>query len=216
MDDQIENNPFDTETWGLLPSYFEKLPNKIQINIWGDPELSFAEKEAQKLAGTLAQHFNQIEAAYFPRRANYDYYPVIGIFDLSEVEPIDKGVRIIGLPVGYQMTSLIAAIQAVSFQGTTLEAATRIPLQKLQKDIQLEILTAAENEGGALVAKSAFGLAVASPKIRAYLIMTDAFPIANVRYSVNDLPHLVINGRHHVQGMVGEEEILKQIAAAVK
>ncbi len=216
MDEKLENYPFDAETWDLLPGYLENLPHKVQINIWGDPAESRTEKEAQTLATTLAKHFNQIEAAFFPRRVNYDYYPVIGIFDLAGNTPTDKGIRLIGLPAGYQMTSLITAIQATSFQGTTLEAATRIPLQKLKQEVQLEILTSAEDEAGALMAKSAFGLAVASPKIRSYLIMTDAFPIANVRYSVKELPHLVINGRNHVQGVLEEEGLLKQIAATVK
>lgn len=215
MDETLENNPFDLETWNLLPGYFEKLPRKVQINIWGDPNASFAEDQAQKITTVLAARFDQIASAFFPRRVNYDYYPVIGIFDFAEEAPQDKGVRLIGLPTGYQMTSLIAAIQSVSFQGTTLEAATRIRLQKLDKEVQLEILTSAEDEAGALLAKSAFGLAVASPQIRAYLIMTDAFPMANVRYSVKELPHLVINGRHHIQGVVEEAELLKQIAAAI-
>ena len=215
MEDLLENNPFDTETWALLPDYFEKLPRKVQINVWGDPTGSLGEGEAKRLAETLASRFSQIEASFFPRRANYPYYPVIGIFDRGREEALDKGVRIIGLPAGYQMTSLIAAIQAVSFQGTTLEAGTRIKLQGLKQDVKLELLTAANDEYGALVAKSAFGLAVASDHIRTFLIMTDSFPIANVRYSVSYLPHLVINGHSHIQGEVTEEEILRQIAAAL-
>ena len=216
MDDLSDRNPFDAETWALLPEYFEKLPRKVQINVWGDPEDSFGEQEAERLIKTLAARFTQIDAAFFPRRANYPYYPVIGIFDCEGDEAVDNGVRIIGLPSGYQMTSLIAAVQAVSFQGTTLEAATRIRLQSLNKDVQLELLTGADDEAGAIVAKTAFGLAVASPHIRAFLIMADTFPIANVRYSVSYFPHLVINGRTHIQGVVEEEVLLKQIAATLK
>ncbi len=128
----------------------------------------------------------------------------------------DKGVRIIGLPSGYQMTSLIAAIQAVSFQGSSLEAATRIRLQSLAKEVKLELLTAANDESGSVLAKTAFGLAVASPYIRTYLIMADVFPLINVRYSVSFLPHLVINGRSHIDGVVEEEALLKHIAKALK
>jgi alkyl hydroperoxide reductase subunit AhpF len=211
-----ENNPFDSETWALLSDYFENLPRRVQINVWGDPDGDFGEREANRVAAALSARFAQIEAAFFPRRANYAYYPVIGIFDLEGEAAIDKGVRIVGLPSGYQMTSLIAAIQAVAFQGTTLEARTRIRLQALNEEINLELLTAANDEAGTLVAKSAFGLAVASPFIRTFLIMTDSFPVANVRYSVSSLPHLVINGRIHIQGVVEEEALLKQIAAGVK
>jgi hypothetical protein len=65
------------------------------------------------------------------------------------------------------------------------------------------------------MAKIAFGLAVASPHIRSFLIMTDVFPVAAVRYSATYLPHLVINGRVHIDGIAEEEEVMKQIAKAV-
>ncbi len=216
MDDlSFNNNPFDAETWTLLPDYFEMLPRQVQINVWGDPMVGVGEQEAVRVAKTLADRFPQIEAAFFPRRENYPYYPVIGIFDREGEEAVDKGVRIIGLPSGYQMTSFIAAIQAVSFQGSSLEAATRIRLQSLKKEVKLELLTSADDEIGAVVAKSAFGLAVASPFIRTYLIMTDIFPIINVRYSVSYLPHIVINGRTHIDGPISEEVLLKRIAQAL-
>ncbi len=76
-----DDNPFDNETWALLPDYFDKLPTPVQINVWGDPKAEFGEAEAVRLAETLASRFPQISAAFFPRRINYPYYPVIGIFD---------------------------------------------------------------------------------------------------------------------------------------
>jgi hypothetical protein len=59
-------------------------------------------------------------------------------------------------------------------------------------------------------------MAVAHPRVRAYLIMADAFPEAVIRYSVNYVPHTVINHRVHVEGVVNEEGLLKHVAAAVK
>jgi alkyl hydroperoxide reductase subunit AhpF len=215
MYDSLNDNPFDAETWALLPDYFEELPNPVQINLWGDPETSQGEKEALRLIQALANRFEPINARTFPRRANYPYYPVLGIFGLEGNETIDYGVRLIGLPSGYQMTSLIAAIQAVSFQGSSLEAKTRIILQGLKKDVRLELLTAANDEGGATMARTLFGLAVASPTIRSFLIMADVFPVASVRYSVTYLPHLVINGRNHIDGVIDEEQLLQKIAAAL-
>jgi alkyl hydroperoxide reductase subunit AhpF len=216
MHNSLNDNPFDEETWDLLPTYFEKLPHPVQIHFWGDPNSGQGEKEALRLVQTLAGRFKQVDAIIFPRRTNYPYYPVLGIFGLEEKEAIDYGVRLIGLPSGYQMTALIAAIQAVSFQGASLEATTRIRLQGLDQDVRLELLTAANDEAGAVMAKTAFGLAVASPYIRAFLIMVDVFPMASIRYSAAYLPHMVINGRSHIEGVLDEEELLKKIAAALR
>ena len=216
MHNSLNDNPFDEETWDLLPTYFEKLPHPVQIHLWGDPDSGQGEEDALRLVQTLADRFKQIDATILPRRTNYPYYPVLGIFGLEDKEAIDYGVRLIGLPSGYQMTSLIAAIQAVSFQGSSVEAKTRLRLQGLDQDVRLELLTAANDEAGAVMAKTAFGLAVASPHIRTFLIMADVFPVASVRYSAIYLPHMVINGRSHIEGILEEEELLKKIAYALR
>lgn len=215
MSDQRNNHPFDAETWALLPDYLAKLPNPVQLRVWGDPKASTGEREAARLAKGLADGFEQIEMSLLPRRVNYPYYPVIGVFGLENEEATDFGVRMIGLPAGLQMTSLIAAIQAVSFRGTTLEARTRIQLSKLQTDVKLELLSSADDELGTIMAKTVFGLAVANNHIRSYLIMADVFPEAMWKYSARHLPHLVINGRVHADGELSEEMILRQISLAV-
>jgi alkyl hydroperoxide reductase subunit AhpF len=208
---------FDAETWEHLHDAFDKMPNAVQINLWGDPQMSLGEAEATRLCRTLADAFEQISFRPLPRRINYDYYPVLGIMGLEDGEEQDFGLRIIGLPAGYQLTSLIAAVQAASFRGVTLEPKTRLLMRGLSTAVTLEILSAAEDETGALVAKHGFGLAVASPDIRTYLIMGDVFEEALIKYSVSDLPHTVINGHYHVNGMIEEEEtLLRHIASAVK
>ena len=204
---------FDKDTLAQLPSFFEALPEPIRIHVWGDPENFPIEREALNLVEMLSSQFKGIHHQQFPRRENYPYYPVIGIMGMGneEEEFTDFGVRLIGLPAGYQMTSLVAAIQCVSFRGMTSEAITRIQLHKLESDITLEMITSTEDEGGPKVAQQIFNMAVASPRIRSYCVISDAFPEALVRYSVNDLPHLIINGRTHLEGVVSEETILNHI-----
>ncbi len=221
MDEQTTqpdpNNPFDAETWALLPSYFDQLPNPVQINLWGDPQMSLGEREAARLCHALAERFEQITYRILPRRINYDYYPVFGMMGKEGDGEVDYGVRIIGNPAGYQLTSLIAAIQAVSFRGVTLEPKTRLMMRGLDSAVALEIVSAADNESGALVAKNAFGLSVANPHIRTYLIMGDVFEEAMIQYSVTELPHIVINNRYHVSGLIeSEEALVEHIAKAVK
>lgn len=213
--------PFDADTWALLPGYFDKLPRPVHLHMWGSEQKTEDERETAVLCRTLAEHFEKIHFRIFPRRVSYDYYPVIGVMGIDETvtegpNEIDYGVRIVGWPVGYQLTSLITAIQVVSFKGQTLEPKTRIQLRGLKQEVSLQILTAANNETGALVAKSAFGFCLAHEQVRAYLIMADRFPEAAIKFSVNQLPHTVINGRYHVDGPLSEEDLLKHIARALK
>jgi alkyl hydroperoxide reductase subunit AhpF len=203
---------FDEETWATLPDLIERLPEAVQVKMWGDEAASEAERQTAVLLRTLAEKFDSITFEKLPRRANYSFYPVIG---LMAADHQDLGLRIIGQPAGIQLTTLIAAIQAVAFGGQTLEPVTRIKLSKLTSDVTIEVLTDIEDELGTIAAKHAFGLAVASSHIRTYVIMTDQFPEALTRYSVNYLPHVVVNGRVHIEGMIEENELLRQVALAV-
>ena len=208
----MEKPLFDEETWASLPDFIDQLPEVVLVRMWGDVEGSAAERETAVLLRTLADKFDNINFDLRPRRVNYDFYPVLGVLTADQQ---DLGVRIIGHPAGMQLTTLIAAIQVVAFRGQTLEPVTRIKLSRLSSDITVEVLTATDDEVGALAAKHAFGLAVASPHIRAFTIMTDQFPEALTRYSVNYLPHVVINGRVHIDGMIEEGDLLKQIGLVV-
>jgi alkyl hydroperoxide reductase subunit AhpF len=214
----MEQTPhqFDAETWAQLPSFFDNLPTPIRLHVWGDGQATPAEGEAIRLVRMLAERFEQIDHRVLPRRINYTHYPVIGIFRAEEEVAVDHGLRIIGLPAGYQLTSLIAAIQCLAFRGTTSEATTRIQLSRLVDSVDIEILTSTEDQQGPLLAQMAFNMAVFSPQIRAFLIVTDGFPDALVRYSVNSLPHMVINNRIHVEGLVDENGLLQHIAAAIR
>lgn len=209
----MEQSLFDEETWASLPDFIEQLPEGVQVRMWGEAEGSEAERATAVLLRTLAQKFEQITFEIFPRRINYDFYPVIGVFTADQQDP---GVRLIGHPAGIQLTTLIAAIQVVAFRGQTLEPKSRIQLSRLTQPVTIEVLTATDDEGGAVAAKHAFGLAVASPHIRSFAIMTDQFPTALTRYSVSYLPHVVINGRVHIDGLIDEGELLRQVALALK
>lgn len=207
-------DPFDEETWAQLPALLAHLPEPVHLVVWGD-EVTPPEAEAAQLCRTLAGHFPIITTQMLPRRANYNYWPVIGVMRGGQAAYEDVGARIIGLPHGYQMTSFITAIQAVSFQGMSSEALTRIQLGKLKKEVRVELLTAADNEVGALMAHPLFNMAVVSPYVRVFMIMADQFPLIVQRYSVNYLPHTVINGRVHLEGVADEAAILRHMARAV-
>jgi alkyl hydroperoxide reductase subunit AhpF len=207
---------FEDETWAQLPQFLDHLPRPVALHVWGNAQSSHLEMEALRLAQALSQRFEPISYRVLPRRIDFPYYPVVGVLGLEDDEAIDFGLRFIGPPSGLQLTSFVGAIQSVAFRGMTSEARTRIHLQRLTTELRLELITSAEDEAGTVMAHQIFNMAVASPYVRAYVIMGDLFPDALLRYSVSHVPHLVIDGRVHVDGVVGEDAILRLMARATK
>lgn len=214
---ELEHEPehlFDEETWAQLPSLLAHLPEPVHLVVWSDAS-SPHDAEAARLCQTLARHFAPISTEIRPRKPNYDYWPVIGVMRGTAVTHEDPGIRLIGLPRGYAITVFIAAIQAVSFRGMTSEALTRIQLSKLEKEVRAELITASDNEAGVMMAHPLTNMAAASPLVRVFIIMADQFPVIVERYSVHFLPHTVLNGRVHIEGVVDEKDILAHMATAV-
>lgn len=208
---------FDGESWSQLTGFLEELPRPVRLVVWASEEGGRFEKEALRLTGSLAERFDALQAERRDRVPRHHHYPVIGFMGLDkEGLDVDFGVRMVGLPAGYQINSLVGAIQAVSFRASNLEGRTRIQLSRLPAaaSIDLEVFTSAENEGGVLIATLAAGLAVASMQLRTFIVMADVFPDIAQRYSVRNLPHMVINGRVHIEGLLDEEGLLRQIARA--
>lgn len=218
MERMDKQSLFDHATWGTLDGFIRRLPEPVKIVVWGEAEHSLGEREAIRLGEKLAERYEIVHFEQRPRRENYHYYPVLAIMRLAEGEEVDDGIRLIGLPAGYQINGLVGAIQAASFQGSQLEARTRIQLSRLPADARLdiEVFTSAESEESALVATLAAGMAAASPQIRAFLIAADVFPQAAVRYSARTLPHTVVDGRIHIQGVLDEEAMLRQLRLALR
>lgn len=198
-----------------IAQFVERLPEPVKLVVYGDPAGTRDEQDAMRLGQSMADRFEILHYEQRPRQEDYPYYPIIAFLRLSDGEEIDYGVRIIGLPAGYQINSVIGVIQAHAFQAQNLEPLTRIQLSRLPKKADIEVFCSADNEASTLVATLAAGLAVASPKVRAFIIMADVFAQATLRYSIHHLPHSVINGKIHVEGTVDEAELMKRLAMAM-
>ena len=207
---------FDEGMWKELDSALTNLPNPVHLLMYGFEDASEGEGETAVLCQALAHRYEKISYKRRPRRKAYSFYPVVAINGGEGKETVDYNLRIIGWPSGFQVTSLITAIQIVSLKGQTVDPMVRAQLRKLTQEVQFELLTDAEDEGGVLVAKQLFDMAVESEHIKVYVVMVDQFADAIVRYSVNSLPHLVINGRVHIEGVPDDKTLIEHMAMAIR
>ncbi len=207
---------FDEAMWKEVHNAMVNRPAPVHFLLYGFEDASEGEGKTAVLCQTLANRYEKINYTRRPRRKSYKFYPVIAVNGEKDGEHVDHNIRVIGWPSGFQVTSLLSAIQTVSLQGMSVDPMVRAQLRKLTHDISFELLTDAEDEGGVMLAKRIFGMAVESEHVKAYVVMVDQFTDAIVRYSVNELPHLVINGRMHLEGIPDDKTLIKHMAAAIR
>ncbi|MEM8860495.1 MAG: hypothetical protein AAGD96_19400 [Chloroflexota bacterium] len=211
------SGPFSEETFEVLGSFLNNLPEKVRLVVHASVQNSCTEEHTAELCSVLAERFEMIEYRNRPRIADFPWHPITAVYGVDEHgKDIDYRIRFFGHPAWYQINSLIGAIQAVSFRGSTLEAKTRIHLSRLKKEVSIETFTSPENEGGVPMATMACNFAVVNPHIRTFVCMANDFPSLIAQYSIYSLPHTIINKNHHLEGLYDEDKFLKAIAKSVK
>ncbi len=207
---------FSKEVIIALESFLKELPEPVRLSLWATPNKELT-RHAIELCQSLADHFEMIEFVDHSDTLQPLHSPLIGVEGIDENgESIDYRLRILGVPAGYHINSLVGMIQAVSFRGMTLEAMTRIQLSRLQDAVTIELFSAASNENGVPMASLTSNFAVVNPNIGLTLVMIDAYPQLAIERSIYQIPHTVINNRHHLQGTYNEEGFLKVLARLLK
>ena len=207
---------FSQEVLDVLDSFLHELPEPVRLVLWATPGQEMT-RNAFELCSALAKRYDQIDFVDHSEQIQPLHSPLIGIQGVGEEgESIDYHLRILGVPAGYHINSLVGMIQAVSFRGMTLEAVSRIQLSRLKDLLKIEVFSAPSNEDGVRMATLTANVTVVNPNIATTLVMIDAFPQLAVERSIYTIPHTVINARHHLQGTYKESSFLKILARLVK
>jgi len=207
---------FTEDVFDVLDTFLLNLPEKVILALWATPGKEMT-KQAAELCSSLANRYEMIEFSDRSEILQPLNSPLIGVLGLNEAgEEVDYHVRVLGVPAGYHINSLMGMIQAVSFRGMTLEALTRIQLSRLQDIVKIELFSAPSNEAGVPMATLTANFAAVNANIATTLVMIDSFPNLATERSIYTIPHTMINGRHHLQGNYNEEQFLKTLSRILK
>jgi glutaredoxin-like protein len=123
----------------------------------------------------------------------------------------DYGIKIYGIPGGYEFTTLIEALKIVSTGETDLAQETKDFLDSLDKDVHLQVFvtpTCPYCPGAVVLAHR---MAYYSPKVKGDMIEATEFPELSVKYNVMGVPRTVINEKEFQEGAAPEEMIIEKI-----
>jgi glutaredoxin-like protein len=128
-------------------------------------------------------------------------------------EPKDYGIRLYGIPSGYEFGTLIEDINMVSKGDPGLSAKTLAALEQLPGPIEIQVFVTPTCPYCPRAVLLGHKLAMASDKVKASMVEATEFPHLASKYQVYGVPRTVVNDVIHVEGAVPESMLMDKMAA---
>jgi glutaredoxin-like protein len=186
----------------------EKMVDPVKIiNFTQEIECRFC-SETRQLAQEIATLSDKITVEVYDFMADGDKAKELGIDKIPALAIIGKkdyGVRIYGIPYGYELQTLIEAVINVSRGTTDLSDKTKAILADVKAPVQIQVFVSLTCPHCPVAAAVAHKLAVESDLIRADVIDAGEFPDLAQKYAVIGVPKIVINEKVEFVGAFSED-----------
>ena len=202
---------------GLIPDdkkelfkkdFKDKLENPVRILMFTQEiECRFC-SDTRQLVQELAALSDKIQAEVFDFVADAQKAKKYGIDKIPALAVIgakDYGVRIYGIPYGYELQTLIEAITNVSKGRTDLSEETKKILADVKAPVHIQVFVSLTCHHCPVAATVAHKLAVENNMIRADVIDGTEFPQLAQKYSVTGVPKVIINEKIEFVGAFNED-----------
>jgi glutaredoxin-like protein len=132
-------------------------------------------------------------------------YNINKIPALAIIGAKDHGVRIYGIPYGYELSTLIEAIVNVSIGKTDLSTKTKSILSEVKKPVHIQVFVSLTCPHCPVAAAVAHKLAIESDLVKADVIDSGEFPDLAQKYAVMGVPKIIINEKIEFVGAFNED-----------
>jgi len=191
----------------LKKDFIEKMVDPIKIVVFTQEfECRYCE-DTRKIAEELATVSDKItvEVHDFLKGDEAKEYGVERIPALAIIGKKDYGVRIYGIPYGYELQTLIEAIINVSRGQTDISEKTKQILEDVETAVHIQVFVTLTCPHCPTAAVIAHKLAVECDLVRADVIETSEFPDLAQKYNVIGVPKVVINEKIEFVGAFNED-----------
>jgi glutaredoxin-like protein len=199
--------PYDKKEL-LRKEFKEKMEDPVKILMFTQEiECKFC-SDTRQLAQELAALSDRISVEVYDFVADANKAKELGIDKIPALAIIGKkdyGVRIYGIPYGYELQTLIEAITNVSRGRTDLSEETKKILADVKAPVQIQVFVSLTCHHCPVAATVAHKLAVENDMIRADVIDGTEFPQLAQKYSVTGVPKVIINEKIEFVGAFNED-----------
>ncbi len=128
----------------------------------------------------------------------------------------DSRVRYYGIPSGYEFSTLIEDIEAVSRTDKEIDESALAKISKIDKPVKIKVFVTPTCPYCPRAVKIAHKFAIANPNIIGEMIETHEFQEDASKFGVSSVPHIVINDDVQFVGALPEDEFADHVVEAFK
>jgi len=164
--------------------------------------------DTRQLVQELASLSDKISAEVYDFVADAAKAKELGIEKIPALAIIgskDYGVRIYGIPYGYELQTLISAIIGVSKGKTDLSDKTKAILADVKSPVHIQVFVTLTCPHCPVAASIAHKLAIESDMITADVIDSSEFAALAQKYAVIGVPKIIINEKVEFVGAFSED-----------
>jgi glutaredoxin-like protein len=143
-----------------------------------------------------------------------DRPPTIAVLGREGAGFVDHGIRLVGAPVGHELTSLVDAIVSVSSRDAGLTAESRGRLAALDRPVHVQVFSTPTCRYCPQAVSLAHRVALVSPLVTATAYSVIEFPDLIRRYRVTGVPKIVVDEGIELLGAQPEADFVDAIVRA--
>jgi glutaredoxin-like protein len=213
----IQQQCFGGESVGLIPDekkellikdFKEKLDHPVKILMFTQEiECRFC-SDTRHLVQELAALNDKITLEVYDFVTDAEKAKEYGVNKIPAIVIIGKkdyGVRIYGIPYGYELQTLIEAVINISKGKTNLSEKTKSILSEVKAPVHIQVFVSLTCIHCPVAASVAHKLAVESDLVRADVINGSEFPQLAQKYAVMGVPKIIINEKIEFMGAFNED-----------
>jgi alkyl hydroperoxide reductase subunit AhpF len=127
---------------------------------------------------------------------------------------IGRRLAYLGMPLGYELTTLVHAIVEAGRPEPSLSSASRVRLDALERDVAVDVFVTPTCPHCPPAVLLAFKLALATPRVHARGIEASEFAVEAERHGVQAVPAIVVDDRYAWAGAVPEAAFVDRVLGA--
>ncbi len=129
--------------------------------------------------------------------------------------PKDYGIRLYGVPAGYEFSTLIEDLRMLGAGDPALSQDTLKALGRLTQPVHIQVFVTPTCPYCPSAVVLAHKLAMASDLVTADMVEATEFPHLANKYRVHGVPRTIINETIHVEGAVPEAALISELMTAL-